>query len=175
MRGGEPARDERLDQVGRLLCGPQRRLDLEEVLGRVDLDRLAEDHVEGLGLDVLVDLRRRVVTRLEPLPEHVGAAAEDHQAVANQLFSSYAKVTDARSLASVIGEDELSDIDKKYLQFGTAFEKEFVGQGHLENRPVIETLDIGWKLLAMLPKSELKRIKDEYIEKYLGRQEEKEA
>ncbi len=95
-----------------------------------------------------------------------GYTREDHQAVANQLFSSYAKVTDARSLASVIGEDELSDIDKKYLQFGTAFEKEFVGQGHLENRPVIETLDIGWKLLGILPKSELDRVDTKLLEKY---------
>ncbi|HUM82792.1 MAG TPA: V-type ATP synthase subunit B [Lachnospiraceae bacterium] len=95
-----------------------------------------------------------------------GYTREDHQAVANQLFSSYAKVTDARSLASVIGEDELSDIDKKYLAFGTAFEKEFVGQGHLENRPVTETLDIGWKLLGILPKSELDRVDTKLLDKY---------
>ena len=96
-----------------------------------------------------------------------GYTRADHQDVANQLFSCYAKVGDARSLASVIGEDELSPLDKTYLKFGEAFEHEFVGQGEEENRTIEETLDIGWKLLAMLPKSELKRIKDEYIEKYL--------
>lgn len=91
---------------------------------------------------------------------------EDHQAVANQLFSSYAKVNDARSLASVIGEDELSDIDKKYLKFGEAFEREFVGQGHYEDRLVCDSLDIGWKLLGILPKSELDRVDSVILDKY---------
>ena len=95
-----------------------------------------------------------------------GFTREDHQDVANQLFSSYAKVTDARSLASVIGEDELSDIDKMYLKFGAAFEKEFVGQGSQENRSVIETLDIGWKILGILPKSELDRVDTKLLDKY---------
>ena len=96
---------------------------------------------------------------------------EDHQDVANQLFSSYAKVGEARDLASVIGEDELSDIDKKYLAFGTAFEQEFVGQAPDENRSIEETLDIGWKLLSMLPREELDRIDTKILEKYAIRQE----
>lgn len=91
---------------------------------------------------------------------------EDHQDVANQLFSSYARVGEARDLASVIGEDELSPIDKKYLQFGTAFEQEFVGQGRNENRTIEETLDIGWRLLHILPKEELDRIDTKILEKY---------
>lgn len=91
---------------------------------------------------------------------------EDHQDVANQLFSSYARVGEARDLASVIGEDELSPIDKKYLQFGTAFEREFVGQGAGENRTIAETLDIGWRLLHILPKEELDRIDTKILEKY---------
>ena len=95
-----------------------------------------------------------------------GYTREDHQAVANQLFSSYAKVSDARSLASVIGEDELSETDKMYLKFGAAFEERFVGQGHEENRPVQETLDIGWELLGILPKSELDRVDSKMLEKY---------
>ncbi|MEI3524789.1 MAG: hypothetical protein V8Q27_00640 [Eubacteriales bacterium] len=76
-----------------------------------------------------------------------GYTRADHQAVANQLFSAYAKVGDARNLASVIGEDELSSTDKKYLEFGKAFESRFVGQGENENRTIIETLNIGWELL----------------------------
>lgn len=91
---------------------------------------------------------------------------EDHQDVANQLFSSYARVGEARNLASVIGEDELSEVDKKYLQFGTAFEKEFVAQGSSENRTIEETLDIGWRLLHILPKEELDRVDTKILEKY---------
>ena len=91
---------------------------------------------------------------------------EDHQDVANQLFSSYARVGEARDLASVIGEDELSPIDKKYLRFGTAFEQEFVGQGRNENRTIEETLAIGWRLLHILPREELDRIDTRILEKY---------
>lgn len=82
----------------------------------------------------------------------------DHQDLANQLFSSYAKVGEARNLASVIGEDELSPIDKKYIAFGKRFEAEYIGQGLHQNRSIIETLDLGWKLLSTLPKEELDRI-----------------
>ena len=95
-----------------------------------------------------------------------GYTREDHQALANQLFSSYAKVTDVRSLASVIGEDELSESDQKYLAFGRAFESEVVGQGEDANRSVIETLDLGWKLLHILPESELDRIDSGMLKKY---------
>lgn len=94
---------------------------------------------------------------------------EDHQDVANQLFSSYARVGEARDLASVIGEDELSEVDKRYLAFGTAFETEFVAQGSSENRTVDETLDIGWRLLHILPKEELDRIDTKILEKYYDR------
>ena len=95
-----------------------------------------------------------------------GYTREDHQDVANQLFSCYAKVGDARALASVIGEDELSPLDKKYLIFGNAFEREFVGQGAMENRTITETLDIGWKLLGLLPKEELDRIDTKVLNQY---------
>lgn len=91
---------------------------------------------------------------------------EDHQDVANQLFSSYARVGEARDLASVIGEDELSEIDKRYLKFGTAFEQEFVGQGRGENRSIEETLDIGWRLLHILPREELDRVDTRLLAKY---------
>ena len=83
-----------------------------------------------------------------------------------QLFSCYAKVGDARALASVIGEDELSPIDKKYLAFGKAFESRFIGQGPTENRTILETLDIGWELLGMLPREELDRIDTKILDQY---------
>ena len=86
--------------------------------------------------------------------------------MANQLFSCYAKVGDARALASVIGEDELSPIDKKYLAFGKAFESEFVGQTDTENRSIIQTLDKGWELLGMLPREELDRVDTKILDKY---------
>lgn len=95
-----------------------------------------------------------------------GFTREDHPALANQLFASYSKVNDAKSLASVIGEDELSPIDKKYLEFGKAFDKKFLTQGFHENRSITETLDLGWELLAMLPRTELDRISDDILDKY---------
>ena len=98
-----------------------------------------------------------------------GFTRDDHQDVANQLFSAYAKVGEARALASVIGEDELSDTDKKYLEFGRMFEEQFVGQAEYENRTIETTLDIGWKLLHILPKDELDRIDTKILEKYYDR------
>ncbi len=92
-----------------------------------------------------------------------GYTREDHSAVANQLFAAYAKVVDARSLASVIGEEELSDIDKAYMQFGVQFEKHFLAQSFDEDRTIEETLDLGWDLLALLPKSELDRIDEDLL------------
>ena len=95
-----------------------------------------------------------------------GFTRKDHQAIADQLFSSYAKVGEARALASVIGEDELSATDKKYLEFGKAFESEFIGQSELDNRDIITTLDLGWKLLHILPREELDRIDTKIIEEF---------
>ena len=80
--------------------------------------------------------------------------------------SAYAKVGDARNLASVIGEDELSPIDKKYLEFGKEFEERYIGQGQNENRSMEETLDLGWELLGRLPKEELDRVDTKILEKY---------
>ncbi len=98
-----------------------------------------------------------------------GFTREDHQDVANQLFSCYAHVGEARALASVIGEDELSDLDKKYLAFGRAFEQEFVTQTKEDNRSIEDTLNIGWRLLAILPKEELDRIDTKILAKYYGK------
>ena len=94
-----------------------------------------------------------------------GYTRADHAPLANQLFASYAKVIDARALASVIGEEELSDTDKKYMEFGRQFEQSFIGQGG-ENRSIERSLDLGWKLLSSLPRSELDRVGDELLDKY---------
>ncbi len=95
-----------------------------------------------------------------------GFTRGDHQDVANQLFSSYSKVGDARALASVIGEDELSDTDKKYLVFGRAFEQMFIGQSVNDNRTIFDTLDIGWNLLGLMPRGELDRIDTKVLDQY---------
>ncbi|MBQ5998851.1 MAG: V-type ATP synthase subunit B [Treponema sp.] len=91
---------------------------------------------------------------------------EDHANVSSQLFAAYSKVKTIRNLASIIGEEELSPLDKKYLQFGNKFEGEFLTQGEHEDRTIEQTLEIGWKCLSVLPKEELSRIKSEFIEKY---------
>ena len=129
--------------------------------GQIVLDRALQNKGIYPPISVLPSLSRLMKDGIGE-----GYTREDHQAVANQLFSSYAKVSDTRSLASVIGEDELSETDKKYLAFGNAFEEQFIGQTEAENRSVIETLDIGWKLLRILPKSELDRIDSKMLEKY---------
>ena len=94
----------------------------------------------------------------------------DHPEVSNQLFSSYAKVQEVRALASVIGEDELSDTDKLYMKFGNEFEEKFVGQGRNENRSIQQTLQIGWELLHILPRTELDRISTETLDKMYPQQ-----
>jgi len=96
-----------------------------------------------------------------------GMTREDHKDVSSQLFAAYSRVKSIRSLAAVIGEEELSDLDKSYLTFGDRFEREFLAQGEHENRSIDQTLDIGWKILATLPRGELYRIKDELIHKYM--------
>jgi V/A-type H+-transporting ATPase subunit B len=95
-----------------------------------------------------------------------GFTREDHPAIANQLFASYAHVQEVRALASVIGEDELSEIDKKYIEFGKAFEREFISQNKEENRSMDNTLDLGWRLLGILPKEELDRVDVKILDKY---------
>ena len=95
-----------------------------------------------------------------------GFTRADHQDVANQLFSCYAKVGDARALASVIGEDELSPIDKLYLKFGREFERRFISQQPHDNRTILQTLDIGWELLGLLPREELDRIDTKTLDKF---------
>ena len=94
-----------------------------------------------------------------------GYTREDHNPLANQLFATYARVQDAKALASVIGEEELSASDKRVMEFGRAFEQKFVGQGNT-NRTIEETLDLGWELLSMLPREELDRVDQVMLDHY---------
>ena len=84
----------------------------------------------------------------------------------NQLFAAYARGKEAKELSAILGESALSDVDKLYAKFAEAFEKEYVNQGFETERSIEETLDLGWKLMRILPKSELKRIRLEYLDKY---------
>lgn len=95
-----------------------------------------------------------------------GYTREDHSALANQLFAAYAKVQEAKSLAGVIGEDELSETDKMYIMFGKEFDARFINQGFYENRSIEQTLDLGWELLSLLPRKELDRVDEEILDKY---------
>ena len=95
-----------------------------------------------------------------------GYTRDDHSALSNQLFATYAKVQEAKSLASVIGEDELSENDKLLIKFGKKFESEFINQGFDENRTINRTLDLGWELLSMLPRKELDRVDDAILDKH---------
>jgi V/A-type H+-transporting ATPase subunit B len=98
-----------------------------------------------------------------------GMTREDHAHLASQLFAAYAHVKDVRALASVIGEEELTQLDHNYLKFGDAFEKDFLSQDFEEERSIEQTLDLGWKVLSVLPREELHRITEEEIRKYYGR------
>jgi V/A-type H+-transporting ATPase subunit B len=99
-----------------------------------------------------------------------GMTREDHAHVASQLFAAYSHVKDVRALAAVIGEEELTPLDKIYLEFGERFEREFLSQGEYEDRSITETLDIGWNVISTLPKEELYRISEEEIAKYYGKE-----
>jgi V/A-type H+-transporting ATPase subunit B len=97
-----------------------------------------------------------------------GMTREDHKDVSSQLFAAYSRVKQVRNLASIIGEEELSETDKQYLKFGERFEQVFLSQSEYENRDIGRTLDLGWTVLAEIPRDELLRVKTEYIEKYLN-------
>ncbi|EPY2277424.1 V-type ATP synthase subunit B [Clostridium sporogenes] len=118
-------------------------------------------------IDVLPSL-----SRLKDKGIGKGKTREDHADTMNQLFAAYAQGKQAKELSVILGESALSDADKLYAKFADAFEGEYVSQGFTTNRTIEETLNLGWKLLTILPKSELKRIRDEYLEKYLNKAEE---
>ena len=116
-------------------------------------------------IDVLPSL-----SRLKDKGIGEGKTREDHSNTLNQLFAAYSAGKDAAELATILGESALSETDKLYAKFATEFETRYVGQGSDTNRTIQETLDLGWELLSILPTSELKRIKTEYIEKYLPKE-----
>ena len=117
-------------------------------------------------VDVLPSL-----SRLKDKGVGVGKTREDHAGTMNQLFAAYATGKENKELMSILGEAALSPTDLQYAKFADEFEKRYVSQGPDENRGILETLDLGWELLSILPKAELKRIKPEYIEKYLPKKE----
>ena len=132
--------------------------------GQIFLSR--DLHRKGIypPIDVLPSL-----SRLKDKGIGKGKTREDHSDTMNQLYAAYARGKEAKELAVILGEAALSDIDRQFAKFADAFEARYVTQGRDENRTIEETLNIGWELLAMLPRRELKRVRDEYLEKYLPR------
>ena len=137
--------------------------------GQIVLDRTLDNSGVYPPVSILPSLSRLMKDGIGE-----GYTRADHSALSNQLFASYAKVMDARSLASVIGEEELSPTDKKYIEFGKLFEQHFVSQGANENRSIGESLDLGWQLLSTLPREELDRVDDKLLDQYYH-PEQKEA
>ena len=134
--------------------------------GQIILSR--ELHRKGIvpPVDVLPSL-----SRLKDKGIGEGKTREDHSGTMNQLFAAYARGKDAKELMTILGEAALSPTDLLYAKFADEFEKRYVSQGTDENRSIFETLDLGWELLSILPRSELKRIKPEYIDKYLPKKD----
>lgn len=133
--------------------------------GQIVLDRILDQKQVYPPIAVLPSLSRLMKDGIGE-----GFTRKDHSGVANQLFACYAKVQDARALASVIGEEELSDHDKVFIKFGNLFEEYFLKQDMNENRTIEQTLDLGWELLSVLPKEALDRLDDELINSYYDKQ-----
>lgn len=129
--------------------------------GQIVLDRGLYNRGIYPPVNVLMSLSRLMKEGIGP-----GKTREDHGDVSNQLYASYSRGQELRSLAIIVGEESLSETDRKYLRFADAFERRFLSQGFYENRSIEETLDIGWEVLSIIPESELTNIKDVYIEKY---------
>jgi V/A-type H+-transporting ATPase subunit B len=104
-----------------------------------------------------------------------GKTREDHSDVFNQLFAAYARGLEARELEVILGEAALSDMDRIFYKFADSFENRYIAQGETEDRPIEQTLDLGWELMAVLPRAELKRIREAFLEKYMKRFEKKSA
>ncbi len=131
--------------------------------GQIVLDRFLDQTGIYPPVSVLPSLSRLMKDGIGE-----GYTRADHQDLANQLFSSYAKVSDARGLANVIGEEELTETDKRYIEFGKEFEERFIRQGANEERTIDESLDLGWQLLSLLPRSELDRIDEKLLDEKIG-------
>jgi V/A-type H+-transporting ATPase subunit B len=129
--------------------------------GQIVLDRGLYNRGIYPPVNVLMSLSRLMKEGIGP-----GKTREDHGDVSNQLYASYSRGQELRSLAIIVGEESLSETDRKYLRFADAFERRFLSQGFYENRSIEETLDVGWEVLSIIPESELTNIKDAYIEKY---------
>ncbi|MDD3831234.1 MAG: V-type ATP synthase subunit B [Clostridia bacterium] len=134
--------------------------------GQIILSR--QLHKKGINppIDVLPSL-----SRLKDKGIGVGKTREDHSATMNQLFACYARGKEAKELATILGESALTDTDKLYAKFAEAFEQRYVSQGYTTNRSIEQTLDLGWELLRILPRSELKRISEKLLDKYYHNQE----
>lgn len=132
--------------------------------GQIILSR--DLHRRGIypPIDVLPSLSRLKEKGIGP-----GKTREDHSGISNQLFAAYARGKEAKELAVILGEAALSDIDKRFARFSEDFEQRFIQQGEFENRTIQETLDLGWELVSHLPKAELKRVREEHIEKYMAK------
>jgi V/A-type H+-transporting ATPase subunit B len=131
------------------------------------------------------DLHRRGITppidalpslsRLKDKGIGEGKTRKDHAATMNQLFAAYSRGKDAKELAIILGEASLTDIDKKYAAFSDAFEQQYVSQGYQTDRSIEQTLDLGWELLKILPRAELKRIRDDMLDEFMPLEEEEEV
>ncbi len=130
--------------------------------GQIVLDRSLYNKGIYPPINVLTSLSRLMKDGIG-----AGKTREDHKDVYNQLYSSYARGVELRGLAAIVGEEGLSETDRKYLLFADAFEREFISQGVNENRTLEQTLDIGWKVLSVLPERELTNVRQEYIDKYM--------
>jgi len=132
--------------------------------GQIILSRSLHKKKLSPPVDVLPSL-----SRLKDKGIGEGKTREDHSDIFNQLYAAYARGKEVQELAVILGEAALTDTDKIYFKFAEDFESEYVSQGEYENRSIEKTLDLGWKLLSIFPREELKRIRDEYLDKYLPR------
>ncbi|MGC9009326.1 MAG: ATP synthase subunit B [Sulfolobales archaeon] len=129
--------------------------------GQIVLDRGLYNRGIYPPINVLMSLSRLMKEGIGP-----GKTREDHAEVKDQLYAAYARAQELRSLAVIVGEESLSEVDRKYLRFAEAFERRFLSQGFYENRSIEETLDLAWEILSILPETELTNIKEANIKKY---------
>ncbi|MCK5567473.1 MAG: V-type ATP synthase subunit B, partial [Actinomycetia bacterium] len=137
--------------------------------GQIILSRSLHKKKISPPMDVLPSL-----SRLKDKGIGAGKTREDHADTFNQLYAAYARGKEVQELAVILGEAALTDLDKIYFRFAEEFEGRYISQGEYENRTIEETLDLGWKLLSVFPTGELKRVRDEFLDKYLEKPEKEE-